>query len=307
MKTVVFAYHNMGIAGLNALTRHGFDIKAIFSHKDNPDENCWFDSVAEWGRTHYIPIFCPPTVNTAEWVTKIRGMQPDVMFSFYYRSMLSHEILSIPPGGAFNLHGSLLPAYRGRCPVNWVLVNGEHRTGVTLHYMVEKPDAGDLVGQKEVPIDFEDTAVTVYHKLCTAATELLEALLPLIKQGTTPRTPQDLQSGSYYGGRSPEDGKIDWHWPVMRIYNLIRAVTEPYPGAFTHLPDGEKALIWCGLPEETGHSAHEPGTVELEDGYVFVRASEGRLRLVDIELPGQRLTNPNIFEYFKTRKGSILQ
>ena len=93
----------------------------------------------------------------------------------------------------------------------------------------------------------------------------------------------------------------------MRIYNLIRAVTEPYPGAFTNLPDGQKALIWWGLPEETGHSAHEPGTVKLENGNVFVQASDGRLRLVDIELPERRLTNPGIFEYFKTRKGIILQ
>jgi methionyl-tRNA formyltransferase len=307
MNAVVFAYHNMGIAGLNALTRQGFNIQAIFSHKDNPDENCWFDSVAEWGHTHHIPVFCPPTVNTPEWVTKIRRMQPDVMFSFYYRTMLNKEIFSIPPGGAFNLHGSLLPAYRGKCPVNWVLVNGEHRTGVTLHYMVEKPDAGDIVGQKEVPIDFEDTAATVYNKLCTAATKLLEELLPLIQHGTTPRTPQDLRSGSYYGGRNPEDGKIDWRWPVMRIYNLIRAVTEPYPGAFTHLPDGQKALIWWGLPEETIPSKQEPGTVEPEDGHVFVRASDGRIRLVDMELPGLRLKDPGICEYFKTRKGIILQ
>ena len=134
----------------------------------------------------------------------------------------------IPSVGSFNLHGSMLPAYRGRCPVNWVLVNGERRTGVTLHHIVEAPDAGDIVGQKEVLIEFEDTAYTLYQKLCVKANELLEEVLPLIKKGMAPRMAQNLKQGSYYGGRRPEDGKIDWSWPVMRIYNLVRAVTEPF-------------------------------------------------------------------------------
>ena len=116
--------------------------------------------------------------------------------------------------------------------------------------MVEAPDAGDIVGQKEVAIEFEDTAFTLYQKLCVKAKELLEEVLPLIKKGIAPRVAQNLKQGSYYGGRRPEDGKIDWSWPVMQIYNLVRAVTEPYPGAFTYLPEGEKLFIWWALPEK---------------------------------------------------------
>ncbi|HPK53992.1 MAG TPA: formyltransferase family protein, partial [Smithellaceae bacterium] len=158
MKAVVFAYHNMGIAGLEALFRHDYEIAAVFTHEDDPLENCWFGSVKQWAEQRNVPVFTPEEINSRKWLIKIGEFQPDVIFSFYYRKMISSEILAVPAQGAFNLHGSLLPAYRGRCPVNWVLVNGETRTGVTLHYMIEKPDAGDIVGQKEVAIDIKDTA-----------------------------------------------------------------------------------------------------------------------------------------------------
>jgi methionyl-tRNA formyltransferase len=237
----------------------------------------------------------------------IRKISPEVIFSFYYRNLLSRDIVMIPSVGSFNLHGSILPAYRGRCPVNWVLVKGEQRTGVTLHYMVEGPDAGDIVGQKEVLIEFEDTAYTLYQKLCVKARELLEELLPLIKKGMAPRVAQNLKHGSYYGGRRPEDGKINWNWPVMQIYNLVRAVTEPYPGAFTHLSEGEKLLIWWALPEKDEIPKCPVGTLEFKKDNVYVRASDGRLRLLDIEVGKERMKGRKILEFFKNQEGVVLK
>jgi methionyl-tRNA formyltransferase len=307
MKAVVFAYHNMGIAGLDALKREQFDIRAIFSHQDDPGENCWFGSVVEWAKRNGVSVFCPEDVNVLEWVEEIRKMSPDVIFSFYYRHLLGKEILSIPCSGAYNLHGSLLPTYRGRAPVNWVLVNGEKRTGVTLHHMVEKADAGDIVGQKEVVIEFEDTALTLYKKMCAAATELLDEVLPLMKAGRALRIVQDLGKGSYFGGRKPEDGRIDWCWPATRIYNLIRAVTDPYPGAFTHLPEGEKVFIWWGSPEGDGLRQRAVGATEIEAGNVYVRASEGRIRLIEIEVAKKRMKDAKIVDYFKNREGVVLR
>jgi UDP-4-amino-4-deoxy-L-arabinose formyltransferase/UDP-glucuronic acid dehydrogenase (UDP-4-keto-hexauronic acid decarboxylating) len=307
MKTVVFAYHNIGIVGLEALVKEKFDIQAIFSHLDDRAENIWFDSVSEWAKKNQFPVFCPQNVNIPEWVERIRKTSPEVIFSFYYRNLLSKDIFTIPSIGSFNLHGSLLPAYRGRAPVNWVLVNGEKCTGVTLHHIVEAPDAGDIVGQKEIPIEFEDTAYTLYQKLCVKARELLEELLPLIKKRIAPRMPQNLKQGSYYGGRRPEDGKINWDWPVMKIYNLVRAVTEPYPGAFTHLPEGEKLFIWWALPEKDRFSKPTIGTLEFENGNVFVRASDGRLRLLDIEVKKERMKGQKIFEFFNKREGVVLK
>jgi methionyl-tRNA formyltransferase len=307
MKAVVFAYHDMGITGLEALKRAEFDITAVFSHDDDPKENCWFGSVRDWATENNIPLFCPESVNTADWRRRITAWEPDVFFSFYYRSLLGREMLEIPPKGAFNLHGSLLPLYRGRCPVNWVLVNGEKETGVTLHRMVEMPDAGDIAAQKRVPIAFEDTAVSLYGKLCRQGALLLDEVLPRIKDGTVIFTPQDIGSGSYFGGRNPDDGRIDWRWPAMRIYNLIRAVTEPYPGAFAFLMSGEKIVIWWALPEEDCRKGY-PGKIEMENGSAFVCSGNGgSIRLMEIEINGRRLKNVALWSYLRDREGEIMQ
>jgi methionyl-tRNA formyltransferase len=285
MRVVVLAYHNMGIAGLNALERAGYEIASILSHDDDPDENCWFGSVKKWGEERGIPVECPVEIRSPEWQERIAALRPEMIFSFYYRHMIPEGILQIPPQGAYNLHGSLLPAYRGRCPVNWVLVHGEKETGVTLHHMVRKADAGDIVGQKAVPIAPEDTAFTLYGKLCEAAGILLDELLPRMKIGQAPRIPQDISLGSYFGGRRPEDGHIDWRWPAVRIYNLIRAVTDPYPGAFCVLEDGSRLMIWWGTPEEEreGEETKPPGSVEMEEDRVWVRTGQGRIRLLDVQ------------------------
>lgn len=308
MRAVVFAYHNMGIAGLDALMRAGYEIAAIFSHEDDPDENCWFGSVKAWGRERGIPVACPEDINAAEWGKRIASLRPEMLFSFYYRHMIREEILAIPPKGAYNLHGSLLPAYRGRCPVNWVLVNGETQTGVTLHHMVRMADAGDIVGQRVVPISKEDTALTLYGKLCAAAGILLDELLPLMKTGQAPRIPQDISRGSYYGGRKPEDGRIDWNRPAEGIYNLIRAVTEPYPGAFCMMEDGSKMMIWWGAPEEDGKEGKisAAGSLEIEGGKVYVRTGRGRLRLLDVQIDSERITGDGIVRYFKDKDGMRL-
>ena len=306
MRAVVFAYHNMGVCGLEALKEAGFNITAIISHEDDPGENCWFDSVVEWANKNHVEVFCPGNVNKPEWIDKISRLDPDVIFSLYYRHMLSQDILNIPASGAYNLHGSLLPAYRGRTPVNWAIINGEKQTGVTLHHMIGKPDAGDIVRQKAVEIEFEDTTRTLYDKLCGAAREMLAEVLPIIREGKAPRIPQDLTKGSYYGGRRPEDGRINWSWPAVRIYNLIRAVTEPYPGAFGFLPGVEKILIWWALPEEGRRNDHTPGHIEVEKRDVFVRTGDGRLKFVDIEVAGSRKKHDLIFDYFKNKEGLIL-
>lgn len=296
----------MGLTGLAALLRHGFDISAVFTHEDDPGENCWFGSVQDWARRHDIPCYTIGNINDGEWIDKISSGQPDLLFSFYYRKMICRGILEIPRLGSFNLHGSLLPAYRGRCPVNWVLVQGEEKTGVTLHFMVEKPDAGDIVGQQEVVIDVDDTARTLYDKLCEAAGLLLDDVLPLIKTGQIPRRAQNLTLGSYYGGRRPEDGRIDWAKPAGDVYNLVRAVTDPYPGAFSLLENGEKIIIWWAKPVPSG-SAKNPGDVDISGPHVCVKAGKDAIRLLDVEVFGRRMKEEQLGEYFKTGKVTKLK
>ncbi len=308
MNAVVFAYSDMGITGLDALEASGFGIRAVFTHDDDPGEKIWFGSVRAWGERRGIPVFAPAGVGAPEWRARIAGLSPETIFSFYYRHLIRPEILDLAPAGAYNLHGSLLPAYRGRAPVNWVLVNGETRTGVTLHHMVAKPDAGDIVGQRAVDIAFEDTALSLYRKLCRAATDLLAEALPRIAAGTAPRTPQDLAKGTYFGGRKPADGRIDWNRPARRIYDLVRAVTDPWPGAFGFLPTGQKMIVWWGLPVEAAAAlpAADPGIVRIAGGRVFVTAGEGLLELLEIEADGARLKGADLGGYFKALEGNRL-
>lgn len=276
MKAIVFAYHDIGCVGLQALVDAGYDVQAVFTHTDSPDENNFFSSVARLGAGLNLPVYAPEDVNHPLWVDRIRALQPDVIFSFYYRNMLSDDVLSLAPQGGFNLHGSLLPRYRGRAPVNWALLNGETETGVTLHKMVKRPDAGDIVGQLAVPISADDIALTLHGKVRDAAKVLLTDVLPKIKQGHVALTPQDESQASYFGRRTAADGEIHWHKSATEINNLIRAVTEPYPGAFTYLGQ-RKMTIWRSRPLESNHDK-QPGTVLSGDPLV-VACGEGALEI----------------------------
>jgi methionyl-tRNA formyltransferase len=306
LKTVVFAYHNMGLAGLEALSRHGYDIAAVFTHEDDPGENCWFGSVKKWAEQKKIAVYTTEEVNTPDWIAKIAEINPDIIFSFYYRKMICQKILDLPRVGAFNLHGSYLPYYRGRCPVNWVIINGEKQSGVTLHYMIEKPDAGDIVGQKPVLIDSSDTAKTLYDKLCGAAKELLDEVLPLMKKGQIPWQKQDLSQGSYYGGRRPEDGRIDWKKSADEIYNLIRALTEPYPGAFALFDNDEKIMIWWA-ELVVSNKTDVPGKLIMTDKEILVQTGKNAIKLLNIEVKGKRLKGEQINSYLKNEKVTVLK
>jgi UDP-4-amino-4-deoxy-L-arabinose formyltransferase/UDP-glucuronic acid dehydrogenase (UDP-4-keto-hexauronic acid decarboxylating) len=223
--------------------------------------------VAELAAVHNIPVYAPEDINHPLWVERIRGMEPDIIFSFYYRNMVGKEILEIPPAGCLNLHGSLLPRYRGRCPVNWVLIHGEKETGVTLHYMTARPDDGDMAGQKRVLIDETDTALSLHGKLADAAAALLDDLLPKIRANRVQRISQDPSRASYFGGRRPDDGVIDWAMDADSVRNLVRAVARPYPGAFSWLGN-LKCIFWqVGVVENPGNAS--PGTVISTDPLII--------------------------------------
>ena len=219
---------------------------------------------------------------------RIAAMRPTVIYSFSYRNLLPEPLLRLPLLGAFNLHPSLLPKYRGRAPVNWMIINGERQAGVTLHHMTARADAGDIVGQQAIEISEQDTALTLYHKLVPAAASLLRQLHPLIAAGHAPRHKQDLSTGSYYGRRRPEDGRINWHWPARRIYNLVRGVTHPYPGAFCFF-QGCKLMIWeTRVAHETGVRGESGKVIGIAENHgIEVAAGDGSLVVVDAQFEGE--------------------
>jgi len=283
---VVFAYHNVGVTCLRVLLRHGIDVKRVVTHADQPGENIWFESVAGLAAEAGIPASTPDDPNRPEFIAELAALKPDFLFSFYYRQMLSPDLLAIAPRGAFNMHGSLLPKYRGRVPINWAIIKGETETGATLHEMVAKPDAGRIVDQEKVAINPDDTAADVFARVTGAAAAVLDRSLPRLIDGTAGLREQDLAAGSYYGGRKPEDGVINWHDSARSIHNLVRAVAPPYPGATTRIGGEMVKITRTRLAPD--HFQHQnPAKLNVGSDTVIALCGDGRmLRIIECEIDG---------------------
>ncbi len=281
LRAVVFAYSEVGHTCLKELLRQGTTVQAVFTHEDDPAETRWFPSVAALAREAGIPVFTPDALGDEEYAL-VQSLRPDALFSFYYRSMIAERFLEIPPKGAFNLHGSLLPKYRGRACVNWAVLNGETTTGATLHHMVRRADAGDIVDREAVPILPDDTALDVSRKVAEAAGVILRRTLSAIALGAAPRTPQNEAEATSFGRRTPADGLIDWRESAVRIHNLVRAVTHPFPGAFT-FHRGKKLFIWKTQATELASVDAPPGRV-LSGDPLRVVAGRGVLHLLEWRL-----------------------
>jgi len=285
---LVFAFGMVGAEVLQELIDLKANVVAVYTYEDDPREN-WFPSVKNMALVNNIPVYTPEKIEKED-SENIVALAPQIILSAYYRSLLPQIILDAAPLGAFNMHGSLLPKYRGRAPVNWVLVNGETETGVTLHYMVAKADAGDIVDQEKILIDMEDTAFTLTQKTAAVAREIIRRTLPRIENGSVQRTEQDHTQSSYFGRRTPADGLICWSDDERKIYNLIRAVTKPFPGAFTFLK-GEKVFLWSARIRENKSTA-PPGTIISSSPLVVSTGGH------DLEIPAFSTTAKNLTGQF---------
>lgn len=282
---VVFGYHNVGARCLRVLLAHGVRVPLVVTHEDNPAETIWFERVADVARDYGLPVTMPADPDAEEVVAQVRALAPDFVFSFYYRRMLALPLLNPARRGALNMHGSLLPKYRGRAPVNWAVLRGERETGASLHYMAAKPDAGDLVAQTAVPILPDDTAREVFDKVTVAAEITLDRALPLLLAGTAPRMPLDLAQGSYFSGRTAEDGRIGWSWPARRVHDLVRAVAPPYPGAFADL-DGHRLRVLRTRVTRDDTPAAYPRLLLLDGRLEVACGGGGSVEIVTAELDG---------------------
>ncbi len=285
-RAVAFAYHNVGVRCLKILIAQGVEIPLVVTHADNPGESIWFDSVARTAADLGVPVITPADPNAPDVVEQIAACKPDFLFSFYYRLMLKAPLLALARRGALNMHGSLLPKYRGRVPVNWAIIHGETETGATLHYMIEQPDAGDIVAQSSVAILPNETAKQVFDKIALAAERTLAGVLPALIAGTAPRVPQDLSRGAYFGGRKPEDGVIDWSRDAVSIHNLVRALAPPYPGARTTL-QGHPARVLATRVISAAAPVPVTPSLAVEDDRIVARCGGGGiLAILDLEIDG---------------------
>ncbi len=268
MRVLFFGYSQIGYRTVELLVERGDEVLAVVTHRDDPHENRWYKTPAESAAAHGLPIvYSEDFPEAGPAIASLAAeLAPDLILSVFYRSMLPESVLGAAKIAALNLHPSLLPAYRGRAPINWVLVNGERETGITLHHMVRRADAGDVVAQRRVPIASRATALSLYLEIEQAGVELLAEALPQVADGTAPRIVQDESKASKVGRRRPEDGRIDWSWPAARIDCLVRAVAPPWPGAFGTIGD-RRVEVFAGEPEEEISASLEgerpaPGTVD---------------------------------------------
>ncbi|HET7583471.1 MAG TPA: formyltransferase [Gemmatimonadaceae bacterium] len=285
-RVVVFAYADVGHACLSLLLDRGAQVAAVYTHADDPHEARWFPSVAALAAARGIPVTVEADLSAPHELERLRGHAPDLLLSFYYRRLLPEDVLALPSLGAFNMHGSLLPAYRGRAPVNWAVLRGETRTGATLHVMVPRADAGDIVDQESVPIGPNDPARVVQARVRDAAVRVLDRQLANLLAGTAPRRAQDPAAASTFGRRRPDDGAFSWAQPAREIHDLVRAVSHPYPGART-MVDTELLYVWETRVGEPAAPGTAPGTARLAGREMQVACGDGTwLRVLRAQLAG---------------------
>jgi methionyl-tRNA formyltransferase len=292
---IVFAYSEVGVRCLRELLSQGIEIPLLFSHTDDPGEAQWFGSVSQLAKQYGLKIVTPDSPNTPEWFAEAEALKPDFVFSFYYRYMLDKAWLSLPRLGALNIHGSLLPKYRGRAPVHWAIIHGETTTGASLHYMVEKPDAGELVDQEAVPILENDTALDVSMKVAAAAETVLRRSLPRLIAGTAASHPLDLKKGSYFGRRRPEDGRIDWRSGARAIHDLVRAVAPPFPGAFTEVNGCRLGVLETRMDTHPVKYPDRSPCLYSTDGVWYADCSDGaRLKILQLTVNGEPVAHNTV-------------
>lgn len=286
---MVCAYSSVGTAALEGLLEAGVEVQALYTYAQGPDEQ-WFTPPAALARAQGIPVHVPPAFNADEIFEAIRALAPDFLFSFYFREMIQGRFLEIPRLGAYNLHGSLLPKYRGRAPINWVLVKGEQETGVTLHAMTPKPDDGHILGQVRLPIVWDETALSLTEKAAEAGRDLVRDCVAGLVDGSLPRIPQNnLGASTYFGGRKPSDSRLDFRMTFQEAFNQIRAVADPWPNAFLETDQGTIKVAWA-LPSL---EPCPPGTFRLTREGVLLGFADGALRLQTLKLGSLRIERPS--------------
>ncbi len=293
-RAVVFGYHGVAVRGLQALLDIGVDVRLVVTHPDDPADSAWFPSLATAAQRLRIPCIAPQDVNAPRVFLQVAACEPDHLYSLYYRQLLKAPLLALPRrrefGGAFNVHGSLLPRYRGRAPVNWAVLHGESRTGATLHAMDERADHGAIVEQCAVDIGPDETAYDVLGKVIVAADTVLRRGVPKLLDGSASLTTQDEARASRFGRRGAQDGEMPARASAQALHDLVRAVARPYPGAFFDTASAGRVVVWRTQRSERRHAARPTFKLRAGDGALWLDAADGRsLRVLEAELGGRPL------------------
>jgi methionyl-tRNA formyltransferase len=281
-----------GYLTAKALLEQGAHVSGIVSlTQDAHEVERYEQPIERLAQAHNIVHYQTKALKERDYAKLIaEEIKPDVAFVVGCRILIPESIYGIPRLGTLAVHDSLLPNYRGFAPLNWAVLNGEKQTGVTLFYLDDRMDGGDIVGQRAVPILSTETAAEVYEKVCTETVSLVLQACAQLAQGSAPRRPQNYDEGSFTCSRTPDDGLVDWSASTQAIHDRVRALGRPYPGAFTFY-HGEKMLLWKAMPSPAGrhYVGRIPGRVVAisPDGHVDVLTGDGVLRLLEVQIEGQ--------------------
>ena len=315
MKIVFVGVVNIGWHCLKALLESGANVVGIFTADKeemvkksgmHPDYFSEFEDLApEWG----VPLYKVDTVSVPLDIERMRGLNPDLICCIGWPQVVKKEILQIPPSGCIGIHPTLLPERRGGAPINWCLIDGLTKSGVTLFYFNEGVDSGDIIAQREFEITLKDTAGTVMGKVTNIAVELIKKYYPLLEKGSAPRIPQDDAKATYTRRRRPEDGIIGWNRTSLSIYNWIRALTLPFPGAFTYW-NGKKVIIWDSelLKGYRARLNARQGEIldTLNGKGIIVATADNCILVKTVEVNGQSMSGDEFVRRFEVTSGTIL-
>ncbi len=298
MRVAFFGYGKMGVKALNALQQDGKTIVAVYSHSLSSGD-AYDESVEAWAQNAEVPLILVPSYRRYHDTSLLENQSLDLILSVFFRAPLGKDLLSIPRLGAYNLHPSLLPKYRGRSPVNWAILEGETQTGWSFHEMVETIDAGRIVLQEALSIDLQDHARDILDRLGHRLPDLLLEGLSRVTSSSEPNFQiQDESLATHRGGRGPEDGRLDPTWPVFQQHNLVRAVSEPFPGAF-YERNQKRIIVWRTRPLLGEGLEMDLKTVRRAgNGTVVLRGQDGLLELIRVTDSNGRILNPEEILFF---------
>lgn len=290
MKIVYFGNHNVGCLCLNKLLLNNICPVLVVVLRHDKDEHLSYESVAEIAKNNNIETFEYSPLQKDILFSKLKEIAPDLIISVAWRYIFKRDILSIPRMGAINFHGSMLPKCRGANPTNWAIICGEKETGVTVHFIDEGVDTGDIIIQEAIPIDLEDTAYTLRMKQDKLSEKLMGELIKYIKIGKFSRVKQDSTIATCFRKRKHEDGLIKWkNMTSVEIYNFVRALTRPYPGAFSYIND-RKVTIWKVAIYSKTYQGTPGQIIAMENEHPIVITREGCVTLLDFECAEPQFT-----------------
>lgn len=295
MRVVFMGTPDFSVPALENIAKR-YEVVAVVTQQDRPKgrgHKMQYTPVKEKAIELEIPVYQPKRVKDPEFVDILKTLKPDVIVVIAFGQILSKEILELPKHGCINVHASLLPKYRGAAPIQWAVINGDKKSGVTTMYMAEGLDMGDIIDTSEIVLDEKETGGSLFDKLADLGGKLILNTLDKLETGTATRTRQDDARSTYAGKITKELGKIDFTKSAVEIERLIRGLN-PWPSAFTYMDD-KMLKIWnADVLEETVEE--EPGTItEVNKKFIKVATGEGYLLLKEIQLEGKKRMNVTSF------------